>query len=88
MLFTLGSDKETERNGQVMATRMMKMRVATVRERAQARGLGAPTGRLKERGAQRAGAAIASRVPRAWGAERERSASMHAMRLQNGKLCM
>eukprot|EP00965_Chrysotila_dentata_P103600 3419271-Pleurochrysis_carterae.AAC.5 len=32
---------------------------------AQARGLGAPTGRLKEGGAQRAGATIASRLPRA-----------------------
>eukprot|EP00965_Chrysotila_dentata_P247125 6207561-Pleurochrysis_carterae.AAC.3 len=44
--------------------------------------------RLKEWGAQRAGAAIASRVLVAWGAERERSASMHAMRLQNGNPCM
>eukprot|EP00965_Chrysotila_dentata_P115166 3807381-Pleurochrysis_carterae.AAC.1 len=70
-----------------MATRI-KTRAATVRERAQARGLSAPTGRLKEGGAQRAGTAIASRVPRAWGAKRERSASMHATRVQNCKPCM
>eukprot|EP00965_Chrysotila_dentata_P260239 6213832-Pleurochrysis_carterae.AAC.2 len=70
-----------------MATRT-ETRAATVRERAQARELGAPTGRLKERGAQRAGAAIATRVLKAWEAERERSTSTHAMRLQNSKLCM
>eukprot|EP00965_Chrysotila_dentata_P132826 4391916-Pleurochrysis_carterae.AAC.1 len=58
------------------------------RAQAQARGLGAPTGRLKEWGPQRAGAAIASRLPRAWGAERDCSASMHAMLLPNGKPCM
>eukprot|EP00965_Chrysotila_dentata_P021667 717501-Pleurochrysis_carterae.AAC.1 len=40
------------------------------------------------RGAQRAGVAIASVVQRAWGAERERSASTHTIGLQNGKLCM
>eukprot|EP00965_Chrysotila_dentata_P175950 5808726-Pleurochrysis_carterae.AAC.1 len=58
-----------------------------VGERAQARGLGAPTG-LEEGGAHWARAAIASGFQVAWGAERERSASMHAMRLQNRKPCM
>eukprot|EP00965_Chrysotila_dentata_P030951 1030971-Pleurochrysis_carterae.AAC.2 len=29
-----------------------------------------------------------TRIPRAWEAERERSASMHATRVQNGKQCM
>eukprot|EP00965_Chrysotila_dentata_P079959 2637490-Pleurochrysis_carterae.AAC.1 len=48
-------------------------------------GLGASAGArawaaAQRRGAPRAGAAIASGVPRAWGAERERSASTHAMR--------
>eukprot|EP00965_Chrysotila_dentata_P257767 6212996-Pleurochrysis_carterae.AAC.1 len=33
-------------------------------------------------------AAIASDFLRAWGAERERSSSTHAMQLQNGKLCI
>eukprot|EP00965_Chrysotila_dentata_P085182 2810220-Pleurochrysis_carterae.AAC.3 len=55
-----------------MATRSRTW-AATAREWAQARGLSAPTKRLREWGAQRAGAAIASRVPRAWGAERKRS---------------
>eukprot|EP00965_Chrysotila_dentata_P184591 6093448-Pleurochrysis_carterae.AAC.1 len=70
-----------------MATRS-RTQAATVRERAQARGLSAPTGRLKERGAQRAWAAIASGFPRAYEEERERTASTSVMRLQSGKQCM
>eukprot|EP00965_Chrysotila_dentata_P072347 2391020-Pleurochrysis_carterae.AAC.1 len=35
-----------------------------------------------------AAAAIASVFPRAWGAERERPASTHAMRMQTGKTRM
>eukprot|EP00965_Chrysotila_dentata_P233601 6199681-Pleurochrysis_carterae.AAC.3 len=36
-----------------------------------------------------AAAAIASTgYPRTWGAERERSASTHATRVQNGRLCI
>eukprot|EP00965_Chrysotila_dentata_P113068 3735919-Pleurochrysis_carterae.AAC.1 len=41
---------------------------------AQTRKLGRAWAVAQGRGAQRAGAAIASVVPRAWGAERERSA--------------
>eukprot|EP00965_Chrysotila_dentata_P249744 6209055-Pleurochrysis_carterae.AAC.1 len=42
-------------------------------------GLGAPTGLLEEGGAHWARVAFASGCLRAWGSERERSASMHAM---------
>eukprot|EP00965_Chrysotila_dentata_P070422 2327301-Pleurochrysis_carterae.AAC.1 len=55
---------------------------------AQTRGLRRAWAVAQGRGAQQAGAAIMSAVPRAWKAERERSTSRHAMRLQNGKLCM
>eukprot|EP00965_Chrysotila_dentata_P028747 955511-Pleurochrysis_carterae.AAC.1 len=67
------SDRATEWGKQVMATRS-RMRAATVREQAQARGLGAPTRMAPVGGAQRAAAAIGEQVSRAWGAERERSA--------------
>eukprot|EP00965_Chrysotila_dentata_P172038 5677058-Pleurochrysis_carterae.AAC.3 len=59
-----------------------------VREQAQARGMGRAWAVARGGGAQRAGAAIPSGFPRAWGAERERSASTHAMRWQNGELCV
>eukprot|EP00965_Chrysotila_dentata_P245239 6206432-Pleurochrysis_carterae.AAC.4 len=57
---------------------------------AQVPGLGRAWAVAQGGDAQRAGAAIASVIPRAWRAERERSASRstHAMQLQNGKLCM
>eukprot|EP00965_Chrysotila_dentata_P198368 6178745-Pleurochrysis_carterae.AAC.1 len=47
MYITSGSEKAAERGGRVMANRS-RTRAATIRERAQAqaRGLGAPTGRL------------------------------------------
>eukprot|EP00965_Chrysotila_dentata_P160585 5301564-Pleurochrysis_carterae.AAC.1 len=69
---------------------MYHVRIPTVN--GQGAGAGAGAGRTygaaQRMGAQRAGADIASRVSRAWGAKRERSASRHAMRLQNGKPCM
>eukprot|EP00965_Chrysotila_dentata_P003940 128282-Pleurochrysis_carterae.AAC.1 len=51
-----------------------KYQQSLVGERAQARWLGAPTARLEEGGAHWARAAITSGFPRAWGAERKRSA--------------
>eukprot|EP00965_Chrysotila_dentata_P210359 6185844-Pleurochrysis_carterae.AAC.1 len=70
-----------------MATRL-KTRAATVGEQAQARGLSSLTGAAPVKGAQRAAAAMGERVSRAWGAERQRSASIYAMRMQIGNLCM
>eukprot|EP00965_Chrysotila_dentata_P088289 2915578-Pleurochrysis_carterae.AAC.1 len=55
---------------------------------AQARRLGRAWAVAQGGGAQRSGAAVASGFPRAWGAERERCASTHAMRWQNRKPCM
>eukprot|EP00965_Chrysotila_dentata_P247252 6207645-Pleurochrysis_carterae.AAC.1 len=40
------------------------------------------------RGRSKIGSGHRERVPRAWGAKRERSASTHAMRCKNGKPCM
>eukprot|EP00965_Chrysotila_dentata_P210190 6185759-Pleurochrysis_carterae.AAC.1 len=55
---------------------------------AQARELGRAWAVAQGRGAQQWASAIASGFPKTWGAERERSASTHATRLQNGELCM
>eukprot|EP00965_Chrysotila_dentata_P142034 4695228-Pleurochrysis_carterae.AAC.1 len=67
---------------------MYQYRQSLVGERAQARGLGAPTRRLKEGDAYWARAGIESGFSRALGAEREHYAKMHATRVQNGKPCM
>eukprot|EP00965_Chrysotila_dentata_P033201 1105770-Pleurochrysis_carterae.AAC.1 len=64
------------------------MHSVTVGERAQARGLGAPTRQLCLRGARGRRRLCASGESRAWGAERERSASTREMHLQIGKWCV
>eukprot|EP00965_Chrysotila_dentata_P256780 6212664-Pleurochrysis_carterae.AAC.1 len=52
-------------------------------------GAGRTYGAARGRGRSLGQGGHRERVPiRAWGAELERSASMHAMRLQNGKPCM
>eukprot|EP00965_Chrysotila_dentata_P257128 6212776-Pleurochrysis_carterae.AAC.5 len=56
-------------------------------ELGRARGLGRACAVAQGGGAHRSAAAIASENPKAWGAERERSASTHAM-MQNGNQCM
>eukprot|EP00965_Chrysotila_dentata_P029729 988082-Pleurochrysis_carterae.AAC.1 len=61
---TSGSDRAAVRGGQPMASRSMT-RLATVRERAQARRLSAATGVAPVRGAQRAGAAMRERESKA-----------------------
>eukprot|EP00965_Chrysotila_dentata_P001692 56173-Pleurochrysis_carterae.AAC.1 len=63
-------------------------RQATVRERAQARGLSAPTGRGSESGCSAGGGGHASEGSRAWRVERGHYASAHAIQMQLGKLCI
>eukprot|EP00965_Chrysotila_dentata_P007017 228776-Pleurochrysis_carterae.AAC.1 len=55
---------------------------------AQTRALGRAWAVARGGGAQQWVSTIASGFPRAWGAERRRSASTQAMRCKIGKLCM
>eukprot|EP00965_Chrysotila_dentata_P234108 6199988-Pleurochrysis_carterae.AAC.4 len=83
MLFTRDPLGSTVRGGQRKATQSTT-RAATVRELAQARGLDAPTGRLKDKGTHGQQQPLRAGYPRAWGADRERSASTHATRSKMG----
>eukprot|EP00965_Chrysotila_dentata_P062827 2081550-Pleurochrysis_carterae.AAC.2 len=61
-------------------------RLATVRERAQAQALSAPTGVAPGRGRSGDVDHVHCGKSRTWGAEHERSVSTHAMQKQFGEL--
>eukprot|EP00965_Chrysotila_dentata_P089331 2949851-Pleurochrysis_carterae.AAC.1 len=66
------------------ATKIYKIQPSGAGNRRRHAGWGAPTGWLEEDGLEIGGCHHEREYPRAWGAERERSASLHAMRCKNG----
>eukprot|EP00965_Chrysotila_dentata_P140289 4637882-Pleurochrysis_carterae.AAC.4 len=61
MHVTSGSDRATVRGARAILANQSTTRLATVRERAQARGLSAPTGATPVKGAQRASTSMRER---------------------------